>query len=252
MLNVTAALPDRASDRPPVVLVHGAANSAGVWRFWQAALAERGWPSYAVDLRGHGRSTPCDLSRASMRDYAGDVASVVEQLATTPVVVGWSMGGLIAMMVAARREAVACVGLAPSTPARAVDPSVELRSGEFGPEEYGITSDDPADQPAMPDLDYQERETALASLGRESRLARDERKAGVVIEALPCPLLIVTGSADAQWPRSQYDGLWLQADFVEVEGASHWGLVLSRRALAQAAPAVVAWLEGAAPLGHTL
>jgi pimeloyl-ACP methyl ester carboxylesterase len=243
MLNVIAELPDAPQGRPPIVLVHGAANSGTVWAIWQKELAERGWPSYAISLRGHFRSGPRDLSRTTMQDYADDVASLVEQLVAPPVLLGWSMGGLVAMMVAARREAVACVGLAPSTTARAVDPSVELRSGEFGPEEYGITSDDPDEQPAMPDLDCEEREIALASLGRESRLARDERKAGVVIESLPCPLLIVTGAADTQWPRSKYDGLWLQADFVEVEGASHWGLVLSRRALAQAAPAVVAWLE---------
>jgi pimeloyl-ACP methyl ester carboxylesterase len=252
MLNVVAALPDRPGGRPPVVLVHGAANSGAVWPFWQQELAERGWPSYAIDLRGHGRSTPCDLARTTMQDYADDVASLAEQLAAAPVLLGWSMGGLVAMMAAAQQGAGACVGLAPSTPARQVDPAIELRSGEFGPEEYGITSDDLADQPAMPDLDIEEREIALASLCRESRLARDERKAGVVIESLPCPLLIVTGAGDAQWPRSKYDGLWLPADFVEVEGASHWGLVLSRRALSQAAPAVVAWLEGNVPLGHRL
>jgi pimeloyl-ACP methyl ester carboxylesterase len=245
MLNVIAELPDRPSGRPPVVLVHGAANSAHVWPFWQKELAERGWPSYAISLRGHFRSTPCDLSRTTMQDYADDVSSLVDQLAATPVLMGWSMGGLVAMMVAAQRGAVACVGLAPSTPAREVDATVELRTGEFGPEEYGITSNDPNEQPAMPDLDTFERTIALASMttGRESRLARDERQAGVVIEALPCPLLIVTGTADAQWPRPKYDGLWLPADYLEVAGASHWGVVLSRGALAQAVPAVVAWLE---------
>jgi pimeloyl-ACP methyl ester carboxylesterase len=104
-------------------------------------------------------------------------------------------------------------------------------------------SDVPSDQPAMPDLDFDERVIALASLGRESRYARDERAAGVVVESLSCPLLIVTGSADAQWPRSRYDGMHLPADYVEIDGASHWGLVLSRRALAVAVPAVVEWLE---------
>jgi pimeloyl-ACP methyl ester carboxylesterase len=242
MLAITAALPDAPSGRPPVVLVHGAANSAGVWTFWQRSLAEAGWPSYAIDLRGHGRSDAIDLSRTSMRDYAGDVRVLMGQLARPAVLIGWSMGGLVAMLAAAEGDALACVGLAPSTAARAVDASVALRQGEFGPEEYGITSREPARQPAMPDLDREEREVALASLGRESRLARDERKAGVVIESLPCPLLIVTGTADAQWPRSRYAGLWLAADEIEVHGASHWGLVLNRRALATLVPQVVAWV----------
>ena len=184
-----------------IVLVHGAANSAGVWRFWQTALARHGWTTHAVDLRGHGADAT-DLSAVSMHDYAADVAEFAQSLDAPPVVMGWSMGGLVAMMAARAGIAAACVGLAPSTPARSVDAAPPLRTGVFGPEEYGIASRDPNDQPAMPDLDLDERNVALASPASESRLARDERKAGIVIESLPCPLLIATGTADASWPRS--------------------------------------------------
>ena len=117
---------------------------------------------------------------------------------------------------------------------------VALRVGEFGPEEYGITSRDPDEQPAMTDLDREERLIALGSLGRESRYARDERQRGIVVTSLPCPLLIVTGTDDRQWPRERYAGLHLPAEHLVAEGASHWGLVLNRRALATTIPAVLA------------
>ena len=245
MLAVSGMLPRGAADRPPVVLVHGAASSAPVWRFWGRELAALGWASYAIDLRGHGRSDPVDLSHTRMHDYAADVRLLASQLRRQPVLLGWSMGGLVAMMAAAGGDAAACVCLAPSVPARQVDASVALRAGEFGAEEYGITSQDPDRQPTMPDLDAEERRIALASLGRESRLARDERKAGVVIQSLPCPLLIVTGAADSQWPPERYDDLWLEADQIVLEGVSHWGLVLNRRALATAVPSVLRWLDRA-------
>src|SRR5881397_2557383 len=90
-----------AGGRSPVILVHGAANSASVWTFWQRELAARGWSSYAIDLRGHGRSDPLDLSHASMQDYATDVRVLAAQFARPPVLIGWSMGGLVAMIVAA-------------------------------------------------------------------------------------------------------------------------------------------------------
>jgi pimeloyl-ACP methyl ester carboxylesterase len=230
------------SGHPPIILVHGSANSAIVWTFWQQQLAAQGWPSYAIDLRGHGRSGPQDLSHISMQDYAADVTALVGQLRQTPVLIGWSMGGLVALMVAATGVVCACVGLAPSAPARQCDTSVALRTGEFGGEEYGITSRDPDAQPAMPDLDREERLLALASLGRESRLARDERQRGIVIETLPCPLLIVTGTRDRAWPHERYNNLWLPADYLPVEGASHWGLVLQRRALSLTIPAVLHWM----------
>ncbi len=63
-----------------------------------------------------------------------------------------------------------------------------------------------------------------------------------MIESLPCPLLIATGSNDEQWPKASYDGLWLDAEYHEIDGASHWGMVLSRRAISAAAPQVANWV----------
>jgi pimeloyl-ACP methyl ester carboxylesterase len=242
VLSVHVVLAEEAS-RPPIVLVHGAANSARVWRFWQRELAVRGWASWALDLRGHGDSGGDDLARTSMSDYAADVARVVTALVRPPVLVGWSMGGLAALMAAAQLPVVAVVGLAPSVPARTRDATVLLREGTFGPEEYGILSREPHDQPTMPDLDEDERRLALTSLGPESRRARDERKAGVVVARLSCPALIVASTADASFPPAAYDSeLAVPAERLVVEGASHWGLVVNRRLLATLVPAVLDWI----------
>ena len=93
MLAVSTTLPDHLTDHPPLILVHGAANSASVWTFWQRELAAHGWSSYAIDLRGHGRSDPLDLPHTSMQDYAADVHVLAAQFARPPVLIGWSMGG---------------------------------------------------------------------------------------------------------------------------------------------------------------
>ena len=243
MLAIRALLPSSPTTRPPIVFVHGAANSAGVWELWQLAVVARGWPSYAIDLRGHGASDGPDLATTSMADYADDVATAVGQLRAAPVLVGWSMGGLAALIAAARGVATAWVGLGPSPPALARDAATPLRRGTFGPEEYGITNRDVADQPTMPDLDEHERTIALATLGLESRYARDDRKAGIVVPRPPCPTLIVAGTADHTFPPATYTNMPFAADVIEADGTSHWGLVLNRRALARIVPAVLAWLD---------
>ena len=94
MRHVSMALSDvhGAGEGPPIVLVHGAANSGAVWHFWQQALSGAGYTSYALDLRGHGKSSAVDLSTTLMEDYASDVLAVVDHLGRRPVLIGWSMG----------------------------------------------------------------------------------------------------------------------------------------------------------------
>ena len=80
-----------------VVLVHGAWHGAWCFSALQHALDERGVPSLAVDLPGHGAST------APLGDLVGDarhVAEVVDLLRerrpdTAPVLVGHSYGGAV-------------------------------------------------------------------------------------------------------------------------------------------------------------
>lgn len=241
MLSVRVVLPLKDTHKPPVLLVHGAANSNLMWSFWQDELAEHGYPAYAVDLRGHGASVPYDLSGTSMQDYADDVRSLAAQLRTPPILLGWSMGGLVALMAAGHVGTPAWIGLEPSVPGEAKGPSPTNSGGVFGPEEYGITSADPEDQPAMHDLRVGERRIALESLGLESRFARDERQAGIWVDEPGCPLLIASGSANHT--HANYGKFPFDHTLVVEEGLSHWGLVLNRAAVSRLASRVTGWLS---------
>jgi pimeloyl-ACP methyl ester carboxylesterase len=84
-----------SATKPAAVFVHGAGNSKVVWRSWEEEFAKRGWDCRAINLRGHGDDER-DLSRASMNDYANDVAEVLKAASSTgarTMGVGWSMGG---------------------------------------------------------------------------------------------------------------------------------------------------------------
>jgi pimeloyl-ACP methyl ester carboxylesterase len=180
-----------------------------------------------------------------MDDYLNDVSTLVTQLAQLPVLIGWSMGGLVAMMAAERGLAQAWVGLEPSQPASKSDPGITLRDGEFGPEEYGVT-DAASVARIAPGLDHDERACVMASLCKESRRARDERKAGIVVKRLPCPSLVIADPARTDF-RDRYravrqGGSRLGIEFFDVSTTSHWDLVLNRRFLAHAVPQVVTWL----------
>jgi pimeloyl-ACP methyl ester carboxylesterase len=247
---------------PPILLIHGAANGAWVWDFWRRELRALGWDANVLDLRGHGISLPVDFSTVTMDDYVADVESVTQQmrarLGVEPVLAGWSMGGLIAMMYAARHEETpALVLLAPSPPLQVqgrADPE-EVRktpSTPFGPEFYGVYPDDAARSRAgaLFDLTDDESTTVLQkSIGAlESGFARRQRKRGIDVPAgaIKCPTLVLYGERDGHFPPdlNRRISLFLAADSIAVPDAGHWGLVYSERVVEETVPKVDRWLRG--------
>lgn len=115
-------LVDHGGEGPPLLLVHGLAGSAVDWRDVAPALAAH-HHVVALDLPGFGRS-PHGPRRASISRYQHVVAQVAAHVGGgRPVVlVGNSMGGLVAMLVAARNpQRVAALVL--------VDPALPRRRG---------------------------------------------------------------------------------------------------------------------------
>lgn len=98
---IDAAILERPADGPArrtVVLVHGNVSSSIFWQPTMLALPGD-VRAIAVDLRGFGDSPtlPVDATRG-VRDFSDDVAAVLDALGVTGAdVVGWSMGGGIAM-----------------------------------------------------------------------------------------------------------------------------------------------------------
>lgn len=104
--------------RPPVLFIHGYFADATVWSLWLPFFAARGFPAYAVHLRGRAGSGAIDadaLGRASIDDFTDDAASVAQSLGH-PLVVGHSMGGLIAQKLAERGSVHAAALVAPAPP----------------------------------------------------------------------------------------------------------------------------------------
>lgn len=90
-------------DDPRVLLVHGATCTAATWAPVLTALAESGTPAAALDLRGHGLSEGQEhLQRWRIENYVSDVVAVLRRWETIRILVGHSMGGLVAQLAAAQ------------------------------------------------------------------------------------------------------------------------------------------------------
>ena len=87
--------------RPTVLLLHGWMVTADLnWHGAYDALVEAGYRVVAIDHRGHGRGLRA-MAPFRLVDCAADAAAVLRRLDLAPaVVVGYSMGGVIAQLVA--------------------------------------------------------------------------------------------------------------------------------------------------------
>lgn len=103
---------------PPVMLIAGTASDSASWGLLVPALAER-FTVIRPDNRSTGRTRPLDAP-LSLEHWADDALALAAALDRGPVaVVGHSLGGMIAMAMAARDpKAVARLVLLASAPMR--------------------------------------------------------------------------------------------------------------------------------------
>lgn len=117
---------------PGVLLLHGLAGTAREWEETAAWLTET-HRVVGLDQRGHGRSErqPADVTPAA---FVADALAAIESLGLAPtIVVGQSLGGLIAFLAASERpDLVSALIVVEATPTREGPEVAEQIAGYFG------------------------------------------------------------------------------------------------------------------------
>jgi pimeloyl-ACP methyl ester carboxylesterase len=86
----------KAQRHPPLLFIHGSNGGAWMWsEHFLPHFAAKGYKAYALSLRGHGGSEGT-LNSASFADYIEDVEKAAALIEGEPVLIGHSMGGLVA------------------------------------------------------------------------------------------------------------------------------------------------------------
>ncbi|MBV9046906.1 MAG: alpha/beta hydrolase [Solirubrobacterales bacterium] len=116
-----------ASDRQPVVFLHGLWLLASSWDRWVEvfeaagyAAVSAGWPD-DPDTVADARAHPEAFAGKSIGQVADHAQSLITRLAKKPSVVGHSFGGLLTQIIAGRGHSLASVAISPA-PFRGVLP----------------------------------------------------------------------------------------------------------------------------------
>jgi pimeloyl-ACP methyl ester carboxylesterase len=98
-------------DAWPVLFLHGGGQTRHAWGSTAITVAEDGWRTVALDLRGHGDSDWATNGDYSFTAFGGDCLAVVDKLGRPPVLIGASLGGMSAMLAEGTSDRTVSSGL---------------------------------------------------------------------------------------------------------------------------------------------
>lgn len=241
------------------IMVHGA--FCGGWAFdaFRRPFEAAGYRVLAPSLKGHAPGET--VAGLSMADYAGQVADLVREQPAPPVLVGHSLGGLVAQMAAARADVAALVLLAPSPPWGVAGGTLEeavsaMSLYALGP--FWMQAIEPdyaaARHYSLDRLDKAARKAVFARMTSESGRALWEAlnwwldpflTTQVAADRIRRPVLALAGERDLIHPPAtvRQTAARLGGETRVLAGMSHW--LLSEPGWEAAAAHCLDWLAGA-------
>jgi pimeloyl-ACP methyl ester carboxylesterase len=209
------------------------------------------------DLRGHGPDGK--VSGVSMSDYAADIAALCAAQAEPPVLLGHSMGGLVAQLAARKATIRALVLLAPSPPWGVAASSFEEAATALGVQVMGAFSSGAMEPDrglmrtySLDRMPKPEREAVVARLTPESAAAIRETlnwwldpfmTTSVGPGPISAPSLVLVGERDVVHPpaTARATAERIGGTYEVMPGMSHW--LLGEPGWDKVAGRVIGWLK---------
>ena len=222
------------------ICIHGAGGGGWEWTIWQRVLTARGWSVLAPDL------VPAQTGIAATRfeEYAMQVRGWGSACDAPCVLIGASLGGLLALHAAADLRPAALLLINPLPPAGIMPRPARTEYPDVVP--WGRERSLAGTQRALPDADAAACLQAWRRWRDESGAVMRAAAQGIAVAPHACPALVFAsaGDSDIDAAAARALALRIDADFRLLAGASHVGALLGRGASAVAADAAE-WCERA-------
>jgi len=216
----------RSRSQPTTIFVHGAGGGGWEWTIWERVFAAHGGSVLAPDLlpaRG-------GLVATHIEDYAGQVVGWCDGAHRPLLIVGASLGGLLALMTAPLVAPAAIVLVNPLPPTGIAPRPAPREHVDIVP--WGTRRSLRGTRRALPDADDAACLFAFRRWRDESGAVLRAASDGIAVETPRCPVLILASEHDDDVPQASGRALadYLGAQFRVIPSASHVGPLLGRHA----------------------
>jgi pimeloyl-ACP methyl ester carboxylesterase len=227
---------DKPTGTATIVCVHGAGGGGWEWGVWARMFNLHGFDVIAPDLM----PAAAGLAATRFADYREQVVAWCRAGSVAPILIGASLGGLLALTAASEVNAAALVLLNPMPP-RGIAGASTRRRPAIVP--WASERSLAATRRALADADDAARMYAYRRWRDESGAVLNEACDGIEIETPSCPILVLASADDEDVAAATSRALAgrLGADFERIAQASHVGPLLGRVA-ARSAERVCNWL----------
>ena len=217
-------------------MIHGAGGGAWEWNVWRGVFEAEGFACEVLDLA----AAEGGIGATRFENYSGQVGRVARE---GDVLVGASLGGLLALACAAavRPAALVLVNAMPPALWHSVLPAREAYPDVIP---WGSEASLTSTRKAMPDADDAACLYAFRRWRDESGAVMNVARSGVPVERPACPVLVMASSDDEDVPAAASAALAdaYAASLIRIPGTSHVGPLLGRNA-AGCATQAIAWLR---------
>lgn len=207
------------------IFVHGAGGGGWEWSIWSRVFAARGWAVSAPDLQPHADG----IAATRFEDYLDQVHAWCAGTAAPRILIGASLGGLLALCAAASAAMDALVLINPLPPAGIVPRLPPAEYADVVPWQRRRSL--VGTRRALFDADDAACLLAFRRWRDESGAVLRAAASGISVAAPACPLLVLASERDDDVPpaTSRAVAQKFLADFRLLAGASHVGPLLGRR-----------------------
>ncbi|MNI49117.1 Alpha/beta hydrolase family protein [compost metagenome] len=220
-----------------------------MWSKYIPHFIGEGWNCYVMNLRSHYRSRLLDMTQITFEDYLEDIKVVISECGVPPIVVGFSMGGILSQKLA---ETVEIAGLV------LIDSTISREVHEIAPykELGGSISDIVVPAPAREehtsidesaeDIAFQRKYLTMESSQAFNAFVFSPESKGIAIDysSISCPCLVIKavscenddrqGRVTAEHLHAEYKGLW---------NTTHTGVLVGQR-YKESVDIIMDWLNG--------